>query len=69
MSKIEFIKDRPGHDFRYAVDNKKIKEEIGWNPKINFKQGILETIHWYIKNDFWWKNIQINKYNQERLGL
>lgn len=66
---IKFVKDRPGHDFRYAIDFTKIKNELGWEPKVDFNRGIRETIKWYLENEDWWSNIQNNKYNQERLGL
>ncbi len=45
---IEFVSDRPGHDFRYAIDFSKIKKELGWTPKTNFNEGIRKTINWYI---------------------
>ena len=45
---IEFVSDRPGHDFRYAIDFSKIKKQLGWTPKTNFDKGIRETINWYI---------------------
>lgn len=48
---IEYVKDRPGHDLRYSIDNTKIKKEIGWNPKYNFEKGLIKTIEWY-KNDY-----------------
>ena len=48
---IEFVKDRPGHDFRYAINHDKITNELGWKPKTNFKNGIKETINWYLKNN------------------
>lgn len=54
---ITFVKDRPGHDFRYAIDCTKIKNEIGWKPKHNFEQGIRETIRWYLNNPNWVNNI------------
>ena len=66
---IRFVEDRPGHDFRYAIDSSKIKNHIGWEPKESFNSGIRKTINWYIKNKKWWKDIQKNKYNQERLGF
>jgi len=53
---LEFVKDRPGHDFRYAIDNTKIKEHIGWNPSISFEDGILRTIDWYLDNQDWFIN-------------
>ena len=54
---IEFVKDRPGHDFRYSLDSTKIKKKLSWRPKHNFEAGIEETIEWYLKNQKWWKNI------------
>jgi len=53
---ITFVKDRPGHDFRYSIDNAKVKEHTGWSPSISFENGITETIDWYIENENWWKN-------------
>ena len=44
---IEYVKDRPGHDFRYAIDSSKIKKELGWEPKVSFELGITKTIEWY----------------------
>ena len=61
--------DRPGHDFRYAVDTKKIKNDLGWTPKESFESGIKKTVYWYINNDQWWRKIKDSKYNQKRLGL
>ncbi len=63
---ITYVDDRPGHDFRYAVDSSKIKRELGWKPIENFDTGIRKTIDWYLKNEQWWRDI---KYKQERLGL
>ena len=54
---IEFVKDRLGHDTRYAIDNSKIEEQLGWSPKITFDKGIEQTIEWYIKNKVWVENI------------
>ena len=68
-SLISYVEDRPGHDFRYAIDFKKINSELGWSPKISFEQGIESTIKWYLNNESWWKEILNNNYNQERLGL
>ena len=66
---ITFVKDRPGHDFRYAIDASKIKNDIGWTPKETFTTGIRKTIQWYLDNEEWWRRIQDGTYNQERLGL
>ena len=66
---INFVKDRPGHDFRYAINAEKIKMELDWVPTESFDSGIRETIHWYLDNKTWWQSIQKNKYEQERLGV
>ena len=65
--KIKFVKDRPGHDFRYALDNKKIYNKLKWKPKIKFESGLKETITWYLNNKKFLTNI--SKKNYERLGL
>ena len=54
---IEYVKDRPGHDFRYSMDSSKIKNELGWSPKISFEKGLKNTINWYLENEKWWKNV------------
>ena len=66
---ITFVKDRPGHDYRYAIDNSKIKSLLKWEPKETFDSGIQKTIEWYLKNENWWRKIQQKTYNQKRLGL
>jgi len=53
---ITFVEDRPGHDFRYSIDNTKLKEHTSWLPSISFEEGIDSTIDWYINNEKWWKN-------------
>lgn len=53
-SLIEFVEDRPGHDLRYSLDSSKIRE-LGWKPKHSFKEGIRETVEWYMQNEWWWK--------------
>src|SRR3989344_5122658 len=58
--KIEYVPDRKGHDFRYAMDNSKINV-LGWHPKINFKEGLKETIQWYKQNEGWWKKLKKSK--------
>ena len=65
---ITFVKDRPGHDHRYAIDSTKIQNELGWKPIETFTTGIRKTIKWYLENENWWREIQNMKYNQERLG-
>ena len=66
---INFVKDRPGHDFRYAIDANKINSQLGWSPKESFESGIEKTVKWYINNADWWNSILDNTYRQERLGL
>jgi dTDP-glucose 4,6-dehydratase len=58
---IEYVKDRPGHDRRYAIDTKKIRA-LGWKPQVSFKKGIKLTIDWYKKNENWWKKIKSGEY-------
>lgn len=55
---IEFVKDRPGHDRKYAIDASKIKNELGWEPKFLFDQALSETISWYKTNESWWKKLK-----------
>ncbi len=54
---IHFVKDRPGHDMRYAIDPTKIKNELGWYPETDFDSGIRKTVDWYLNNRTWWENI------------
>ena len=61
---IEFIKDRPGHDKRYAIDFSKIKQELGWKPNFSFEKGLKITIEWYKNNKKWWKNIKNGDYQE-----
>ena len=67
-TKIKFVKDRPGHDFRYALNNKKIYKYLKWKPKINFKEGLKETVIWYLNNKNFLKGISKKNY-EKRLGL
>ena len=66
---ISFVKDRPGHDFRYAIDSSKIKNELGFNIKNNFEYNMEQTIKWYIENNDWINNILSGDYKLMRLGL
>ena len=66
---ITYVKDRPGHDYRYAIDSSKIQNELNWEPKYTLESGIYDTIKWYLDNETWWRKIQKKIYNQERLGL
>jgi len=59
---ITFVKDRPGHDFRYAIDPSKIEKELGWTPKYSFEKAMEETVDWYMNNQEWWKEILSGSY-------
>ncbi len=59
---ITYVKDRPGHDRRYAIDSSKIMSELGWSPKYQFNGGIEETIKWYVENESWWRRIMKGEY-------
>ena len=65
---ITWVKDRPGHDRRYAIDATKIKTELGWRPATDFATGIAATVQWYIDNPAWVQRITSGKYQRERLG-
>ncbi|MFV0437374.1 MAG: dTDP-glucose 4,6-dehydratase [Desulfopila sp.] len=66
---IVFVKDRPGHDHRYAIDASKIQRELGWRPKETFASGIYKTVLWYIENRQWWERVLDGTYRLERLGV
>lgn len=68
-SLIKYVKDRPGHDRRYAIDASKISRELGWQPKQDFQSGLEKTIRWYLENPAWVERVQSGKYRRERLGL
>ena len=61
-SLITYVKDRPGHDLRYAIDPQKLENELGWKPTYNFDTGIQQTIEWYLNNKQWWENIISGEY-------
>ena len=61
-SYIEYVKDRPGHDRRYSLDTSKLRNELGWRPKVKFEEGILKTIEWFENNENWWKPIKSGEY-------
>ncbi|MDZ8117313.1 dTDP-glucose 4,6-dehydratase [Pontiella agarivorans] len=65
---ITFVKDRPGHDARYAIDATKLENELGWKAQENFETGIKKTVQWYLDNDWWWRPIREGRYSGERLG-
>ena len=66
--KIKFVKDRPGHDFRYALNSKKIRKELNWKPKMNFKSGLEETFNWYLNNFEFFSSFSRRKFFK-RIGL
>ena len=66
---ITYVKDRPGHDYRYAINSEKINSELNWYPNESFDSGLEKTIKWYLDNTKWWKTIQNNTYRQDRLGV
>lgn len=59
---ISYVKDRPGHDLRYAIDASKINKELGWKPSVTFEQGLEKTIDWYLANEEWLKNVTSGEY-------
>lgn len=61
-SLIKYVKDRPGHDRRYAIDANKMKQELGWEPQIKFEDGIKDTVKWYLEYRPWWENIKNGDY-------
>jgi len=64
-----FVKDRPGHDRRYAIDASKIRSEMGWRPAHDLEAGLRRTVRWYLENAAWCESVQSGKYRRERLGL
>jgi dTDP-glucose 4,6-dehydratase len=68
-SLIKFVKDRPGHDLRYAIDASKAHRELGWKPSKTFEEGITHTVQWYLENRNWWEAPRVNVYSGARLGL
>lgn len=65
---IDAVPDRPGHDWRYAIDPAKMRDELGWQPRHSFENGIRQTVQWYLDNSDWWMPILQNKYFGARLG-
>ena len=68
---ITYVKDRPGHDKRYAIDATKLKNELGWEPSLQFEEGLRKTIQWYMNNKEWIDNVtsgDYKKYYSEQYG-
>ena len=65
---ITFVKDRPGHDARYAIDAGKIERELGWRPQETFESGMRKTVQWYLDNEEWWQRVLSGAYKLERIG-
>ena len=61
---ITYVKDRPGHDLRYAIDASKINKELGWKPSVTFEQGLSKTIDWYLENTAWMQRIVSGEYEK-----
>ena len=68
-SLITYVKDRPGHDIRYAIDATKIAQELNWTPEETFESGIRKTVEWYLNNQQWWQRVLDGSYSLERLGV
>ena len=65
---ITFVQDRPGHDFRYAIDCSRLETELGWAARESFESGLEKTVRWYIENEAWWRPLRETVYAGERLG-
>lgn len=65
---ITFVKDRPGHDVRYAIDAGKIERELGWRPRESFESALERTVQWYLDNEHWWQRVLSGDYKLERIG-
>lgn len=65
---IAFVEDRPGHDLRYAMDDAKLRRELGWRPSESLESGLRKTVRWYLDNRDWWEPIRTGRYRGERLG-
>ncbi|MBS0241448.1 MAG: GDP-mannose 4,6-dehydratase, partial [Proteobacteria bacterium] len=66
---VTYVKDRPGHDMRYAIDASKLETELGWRARETFSTGIARTVRWYLDNEAWWQPLRKGVYSGERLGL
>lgn len=61
---ITYVQDRPGHDYRYAIDSSKIRRELGWNPRETFLTGLRKTVKWYLNNIEWVNSVKIDAYRK-----
>ena len=61
---IRYVKDRPGHDLRYAIDASKINKDLGWSPSVSFEEGLSTTIDWYLQNNKWLENVTSGEYRK-----
>jgi dTDP-glucose 4,6-dehydratase len=66
---IRFVADRPGHDFRYAIDSSKLRRDLGWQPLESFESGLEKTVKWYLENESWWSPLLTTKGTTTRRGL
>ena len=66
---ITFVADRPGHDARYAIDARRIRDELGWRPSVTLDEGLARTVAWYLANTDWWRALQSRSGVGERLGV
>ncbi|HJU74393.1 MAG TPA: dTDP-glucose 4,6-dehydratase [Gemmatimonadaceae bacterium] len=66
---IQFVQDRPGHDYRYAIDPSRLESKLGWSPRESFDTGLAKTVDWYLMNRWWWERVLSGTYRRERLGL
>lgn len=64
MNLITYVTDRPGHDMRYAIDSSKLQRELGWEPSLQFEEGIEKTVRWYLDNQAWMDNITSGEYEK-----
>jgi len=68
FSQVAYVADRPGHDRRYAIDASKLRDELGWEPRYSFEQGIAETVDWYLEHQDWVQRVLDGSYRLERIG-
>ncbi len=66
---ITFVTDRPGHDARYAIDPKRLRDELGWRPSVTVEEGLRKTVEWYLDNEAWWRPLQSRAGVGQRLGV